>query len=88
MDPRAAIAYIQKVQQRCNPEAYKQFLDILSRYHRTPETITEGEVSSQIARLFEDAPDLLAEFRVFIEQSQSVRNSQSSVGQRKEEAED
>ncbi|EEB99757.1 hypothetical protein MPER_00487, partial [Moniliophthora perniciosa FA553] len=56
MDPKVAIAYLQKVQQRCDPEVYKQFLDILSRYHQAPETTNEGEVSRQIARLFENAP--------------------------------
>ncbi|KAJ3508561.1 hypothetical protein NLJ89_g5689 [Agrocybe chaxingu] len=61
-----AVQYVQKIKQRCDPETYRQFLDILSRYHHTPEAIDEDEVSRQIARLFKDAPDLRADFRVFM----------------------
>ncbi|KAK7036539.1 hypothetical protein VNI00_011472 [Paramarasmius palmivorus] len=61
-------AYIHQVKQRCDPETYKQFLDILSRYHHAPETIDEEEVSRQIARLFKNAPDLRADFRIFMTQ--------------------
>ncbi|KAL0570127.1 hypothetical protein V5O48_011832 [Marasmius crinis-equi] len=64
MEP--AVAYVQKIKQRCDPEVYKQFLDILSRYHHAPETIDEEEVSRQIARLFKNAPDLRADFRIFM----------------------
>ncbi|KAF9525755.1 hypothetical protein CPB83DRAFT_859047 [Crepidotus variabilis] len=75
-DPRAypmdgqaiepAVQYVQKIKQRCDPETYRQFLDILTRYHHTPESIDEEEVSRQIARLFKDAPDLRADFRIFM----------------------
>ncbi|KAH9477606.1 Transcriptional regulatory protein SIN3 [Psilocybe cubensis] len=61
-----AVQYVQKIKQRCDPETYRQFLDILSRYHHKPDTIDEEEVSKQIARLFKDAPDLRADFRVFM----------------------
>ncbi|KAF8869638.1 hypothetical protein CPB84DRAFT_1754931 [Gymnopilus junonius] len=61
-----AVQYVQKIKQRCDPETYRQFLDILSRYHHKPDTIDEEEVSRQIARLFKDAPDLRADFRVFM----------------------
>ncbi|KAE9408027.1 hypothetical protein BT96DRAFT_971059 [Gymnopus androsaceus JB14] len=33
MEP--AVAYVRKIKQRCNPETYRQFLDILSRYHHS-----------------------------------------------------
>ncbi|KAF9260585.1 hypothetical protein L218DRAFT_1079264 [Marasmius fiardii PR-910] len=70
MEP--AVAYVQKIKQRCDPEVYKQFLDILSRYHHAPDTIDEEEVSRQIARLFKNAPDLRADFRIFMpDQNQS-----------------
>lgn len=79
-----AVQYVQKIKQRCDPDTYRQFLDILSRYHHTPDTIDEvcfypfhasmyltgfdlqEQVSKQIAILFKDAPDLRADFRVFI----------------------
>ncbi|KXN85581.1 Paired amphipathic helix protein pst1 [Leucoagaricus sp. SymC.cos] len=68
-----AVQYVQKIKNRCDPETYRQFLDILSRYHHKPETIDEEEVSRQIALLFKDAPDLRADFRVFMpEQSRQL----------------
>ena len=36
-----AVQYVQKIKQRCDPDTYRQFLDILSRYHHTPHTIDE-----------------------------------------------
>ena len=36
-----AVQYVQKIKQRCDPDTYRQFLDILSRYHHTPESIDE-----------------------------------------------
>jgi paired amphipathic helix protein Sin3a len=36
-----AVQYVQKIKNRCDPETYRQFLDILSRYHHKPETIDE-----------------------------------------------
>ncbi|KAJ3998729.1 hypothetical protein F5050DRAFT_1805683 [Lentinula boryana] len=64
MEP--AVAYVQKIKQRCDPETYRQFLDILSRYHHSPESINEEEVSKQISQLFKDAPDLRSDFRIFM----------------------
>ncbi|KAJ7773028.1 histone deacetylase complex, SIN3 component [Mycena metata] len=61
-----AVQYVQKIKQRCDPETYRQFLDILSKYHHKPDTIDEEEVSKQIARLFKDAPDLRSDFRIFM----------------------
>jgi len=61
-----AVQYVQKIKQRCDADTYRQFLDILSRYHHKPESIDEEEVSRQIAKLFKDAPDLRADFRVFM----------------------
>ncbi|KAG6809875.1 hypothetical protein H0H92_014314 [Tricholoma furcatifolium] len=61
-----AVQYVQKIKQRCDPETYRQFLDILSQYHANPDSINEEEVSKQIARLFKDAPDLRADFRIFM----------------------
>lgn len=36
-----AVQYVQKIKQRCDAETYKQFLEILSRYHQRPESIDE-----------------------------------------------
>ena len=33
-----AVQYVQKIKQRCDPDTYRQFLDILSRYHHTADT--------------------------------------------------
>ncbi|KAF8624979.1 hypothetical protein AX15_005613 [Amanita polypyramis BW_CC] len=71
MEP--AVQYVQKIKQRCDPDTYKQFLDILMQYHHKPGTMDEEEVSKQISRLFKDAPDLRSDFRVFMpERSQRL----------------
>jgi len=36
-----AVQYVQKIKQRCDPDTYRQFLDILSQYHHKPDTIDE-----------------------------------------------
>jgi paired amphipathic helix protein Sin3a len=37
-----AVQYVQKIKRRCDPDTYRQFLDILSRYHRsTPDDFDE-----------------------------------------------
>jgi paired amphipathic helix protein Sin3a len=36
-----AMQYVQKIKQRCDPEVYRQFLEILSQYHSDPDTIDE-----------------------------------------------
>ena len=77
-----AVQYVQKIKQRCNPETYKRFLEILSRHHHSPDAIDEvrvqhasfatfisflkKEVSAQISELFKDAPDLRSDFRIFM----------------------
>ncbi|KAJ7158939.1 hypothetical protein C8R46DRAFT_907080 [Mycena filopes] len=90
MEP--AVQYVQKIKQRCDPDTYRQFLDILSKYHHKPDTIDEDEVSKQIARLFKDAPDLRSDFRIFMpernQQALDVPTSSRSdkTKQRKAEA--
>ena len=39
-----AVQYVQKVKDRCTPETYQQFLDILSYYHRHPDAIDEVRI--------------------------------------------
>ncbi|KAF8634812.1 hypothetical protein AX17_004064 [Amanita inopinata Kibby_2008] len=78
MEP--AVQYVQKIKQRCDPETYRQFLDILSQYHHKPETMDE-----QISRLFKDAPDLRSDFRVFMpERSQQLLDDDFPSGVRTE----
>ncbi|KAJ4471621.1 histone deacetylase complex, SIN3 component [Lentinula aciculospora] len=78
MEP--AVAYVQKIKQRCDPETYRQFLDILSCYHHSPESINEEEVSKQISQLFKDAPDLRSDFRIFMpDGSQSVLDDNAAA---------
>ncbi|KAF7295372.1 putative histone deacetylase complex, SIN3 component [Mycena indigotica] len=61
-----AIQYVQKVKQRCDPETYEQFLDILSSFYHSREPTDETEVSRKIARLFKDEPDLREDFEKFM----------------------
>ncbi|KAJ3720137.1 hypothetical protein C8R42DRAFT_672803 [Lentinula raphanica] len=78
MEP--AVAYVQKIKQRCDPDTYKQFLDILARYHHSPESINEEEVSKQISHLFKDAPDLRSDFRIFMpDGSQSLLDDNAAA---------
>ncbi|TFK75487.1 hypothetical protein BDN72DRAFT_440795 [Pluteus cervinus] len=69
-----AVQYVQKIKQRCDPETYRQFLDILSRYQDPASTLDHEEVSKQIALLFKDAPDLRSDFKIFMpERGQHLR---------------
>ncbi|KAJ7162085.1 hypothetical protein C8R46DRAFT_954978 [Mycena filopes] len=78
-----AAQYVQKLKQRCDLDTYRQFLDILSKYHHKPDTVNEEEVSTQIARLFKDQPDLRSEFRIFmprnLEAKQQTRDNKRRV---------
>ncbi len=47
-----AVQYVQKIKNRCDPETYRQFLDILSRYHHRPETIDEVRVQNSAYSYF------------------------------------
>ena len=40
-----AVQYVQKIKQRCDPDTYRQFLDILSRFHHTPDSTDEVRFS-------------------------------------------
>ncbi|TFK41677.1 histone deacetylase complex, SIN3 component [Crucibulum laeve] len=76
-----AVQYVQKIKQRCDPDTYRQFLDILSRYHHKSDTINEEDVSRQIARLFKNDPDLRADFRVFMpDRSQQLLDDNIAFG--------
>ncbi|KAK4884156.1 hypothetical protein RN001_000427 [Aquatica leii] len=76
-----AINYVNKIKNRFQgqPEKYKRFLEILHTYQKEQRTLketsasggpgkhlTEQEVYSQVAKLFENQSDLLAEFGQFL----------------------
>jgi paired amphipathic helix protein Sin3a len=74
-----AINYVNKIKNRFQgqPDKYKRFLEILHTYQKeqrnlkeglsTPgKHLTEAEVYSQVAKLFENQEDLLAEFGQFL----------------------
>ncbi|KAJ3417477.1 Transcriptional regulatory protein sin3 [Chytridiales sp. JEL 0842] len=61
-----AISYVNKIKNRfaAEPDIYKRFLEILQTYQKEGRPIQE--VYGQVSRLFEDAPDLLDEFKQFL----------------------
>ncbi|XP_021968707.1 paired amphipathic helix protein Sin3a isoform X3 [Folsomia candida] len=75
-----AINYVNKIKNRfCGqPDKYKQFLDILHSYQKEQrnakegipgKTLSEHEVYSQVAKIFENQEDLLQEFGQFLPES-------------------
>lgn len=86
-----AINYVNKIKNRfqCQPDKYKRFLEILHTYQKEQrtlkenqqvsgvagKTLTEAEVYSQVAKLFENQEDLLAEFGQFLPDATSHQNS-------------
>ncbi|CAG9766340.1 unnamed protein product [Ceutorhynchus assimilis] len=83
-----AISYVNKIKNRFQgqPEKYKRFLEILHTYQKEQRTmkeanvgnnakhLTEQEVYSQVAKLFENQSDLLAEFGQFLPDATSHIN--------------
>ncbi|XP_049777829.1 paired amphipathic helix protein Sin3a-like [Schistocerca cancellata] len=74
-----AINYVNKIKKRfiSQPEKYKRFLEILHTYQKEQKNVkdgqghptrhlTEAEVYAQVARLFQNQEDLLAEFGQFL----------------------
>lgn len=75
-----AISYVNKIKNRfvSQPEKYKRFLEILHAYQKEQKVIREGsgampgkqlteaEVYSQVAKLFDQQEDLLREFGQFL----------------------
>lgn len=64
-----AINYVNKIKNRFanQPEVYKNFLEILQTYQREQKPI--NEVYSQVTILFQNAPDLLEDFKKFLPDS-------------------
>ncbi|CAH0404346.1 unnamed protein product [Chilo suppressalis] len=77
-----AIEYVNKIKSRFSrqPDKYKRFLEILHAYQRghrdckepQAKQQTEQEVYSQVAKLFENQDDLLAEFGQFLPDAKAV----------------
>lgn len=80
-----AINYVNKIKNRFQgqPEVYKQFLEILHAYQKEqkimkegkqPDSkpLTESEVYSKVAKLFQNQEDLLQEFGQFLPESNSA----------------
>ncbi|KAF9024116.1 hypothetical protein BDZ89DRAFT_955044 [Hymenopellis radicata] len=64
-----AIQYLNKIKARYNedPNMYKRFLDILQAHQKEPKIpASESPVYAQVLTLFQDAPDLLTEFKDFL----------------------
>lgn len=61
-----AISYVNKIKTRfaSQPDIYKRFLEILQTYQR--EQLRIAEVYTQVTQLFQDAPDLLDDFKQFL----------------------
>ena len=79
MEFNHAINYVNKIKNRFadQPDVYKQFLEILHTYQKdqraikeghqpTGRYLTEAEVFSQVAKLFQNQEDLLNEFSQFL----------------------
>ncbi|GBP34347.1 Paired amphipathic helix protein Sin3a [Eumeta japonica] len=77
-----AIEYVNKIKSRFSrqPDKYKRFLEILHAYQRGHRDLkepqvkqqTEQEVYAQVAKLFENQDDLLAEFGQFLPDAKTV----------------
>nr|6XAW_A Chain A, Transcriptional regulatory protein SIN3 [Saccharomyces cerevisiae S288C] len=61
-----AISYVNKIKTRFadQPDIYKHFLEILQTYQREQKPI--NEVYAQVTHLFQNAPDLLEDFKKFL----------------------
>ncbi|GAV48019.1 hypothetical protein ZYGR_0I03150 [Zygosaccharomyces rouxii] len=64
-----AISYVNKIKNRFSdqPDIYKHFLEILQTYQREQKPI--NEVYAQVTVLFQNAPDLLDDFKKFLPDS-------------------
>lgn len=87
-----AINYVNKIKNRFQgqPDVYKQFLEILHTYQKDQKAIKEGhqptgpylteaEVYAQVAKLFQNQEDLLAEFGQFLPEA-TGENSMMNKG--------
>jgi paired amphipathic helix protein Sin3a len=80
-----AISYVTKIKSRFNdqPDTYKAFLDILHTYQKEQTTIRK--VYEQVAILFKDHADLLAEFTHFLPETPADARATKTKGKKKSE---
>ncbi|KAE8706253.1 Paired amphipathic helix protein Sin3-like 2 [Hibiscus syriacus] len=71
-----AISFVKKIKKRFQHDehVYKSFLDILNMYRKEHKDI--NEVYTEVASLFEDHPDLLEEFTIFLPDSSAAPMTQ------------
>ncbi|GMM54440.1 transcriptional regulator [Maudiozyma humilis] len=71
-----AISYVNKIKNRFadQPDIYKNFLEILQTYQRDQKPI--NEVYAQVTVLFQNAPDLLDDFKKFLPDSSASEQQQ------------
>ena len=71
-----AISYVNKIKDRFadQPDIYKNFLEILQTYQRDQKPI--NEVYAQVTVLFQNAPDLLDDFKKFLPDSSMSEQQQ------------
>ncbi|OXB44336.1 hypothetical protein B1J92_E02475g [Nakaseomyces glabratus] len=76
-----AITYVNKIKTRFadQPDIYKQFLEILQTYQREQKPI--HEVYAQVTILFQNAPDLLDDFKKFLPDSSASGSEETQVQQ-------
>jgi histone deacetylase complex regulatory component SIN3 len=65
-DFNQAITYVNKIKSRFanQPEIYRSFLETLQNYQKEDKSVSE--IYSKVQALFVNAPDLLAEFKLFM----------------------
>ncbi|KAJ7598551.1 hypothetical protein C8J56DRAFT_769732 [Mycena floridula] len=71
-----ALQFVQLVEQHCGPHVYKEFLDILWRYHKNDPLM--DEVQKHANELFKGFPDLQAGFDIFMPDT-SMQNNDEDV---------
>lgn len=75
-----AINFVNKIKHRFNrrPDTYKAFLEILQTYQKEQRAIQD--VYAQVTILFQDAPDLLEEFKEFLPDNSNSQESGAPDG--------
>ncbi|KAK5113069.1 hypothetical protein LTR62_003648 [Meristemomyces frigidus] len=81
-----AISYVNKIKNRfsAHPDIYKQFLEILQTYQRESKPIQD--VYGQVTTLFNNAPDLLEDFKQFLPESAAQAKAAERARQAAEES--
>ncbi|CUS21721.1 LAQU0S03e09164g1_1 [Lachancea quebecensis] len=80
-----AISYVNKIKTRFadQPEIYKHFLEILQTYQREQKPI--HEVYAQVTSLFQNAPDLLDDFKKFLPDATAAHEQQQLLLQQQQQ---